>query len=110
MGKMHLLRGAVALLAIASFSTPTFAADINFFGTAKIKPTWYSNFDFDSNKSDAPALNEGGWASGEHMRAELRLGWKAAADKWRIKMIAEADIIMNKDNVDRSFYLDSQEF
>ncbi len=96
----------LALTAVGTvvLSAPAVAA-VDFFGTAKIKPTFYKNFDFDGDKSDAPALNEGGWASGEHMRAELRLGWKASGDAWKIKMIAEADVIMNKDNGDRSFYV-----
>ncbi len=79
-------------------------AESEFFGTAKVKPTYYDNFDFDNSKGDAPALNEGGWAAGEHLRAELRLGWKASGEKWKIKMIAEADLLYNKDNADRSFY------
>jgi len=80
-------------------------ADVEFFGTAKVKPTYYKNFDFDDSKPDVPTLNEGGWASGEHVRSELRLGWKATGDNWRVKMIAEADIINSKDNADRSFYV-----
>jgi len=79
-------------------------AEIQFFGTARVIPTYYSNFDFDDSKPDAPALNEGGWASGEHIRGELRLGWKAGGDNWRVKMITEADIIFDKNNGDRSFY------
>jgi hypothetical protein len=101
------LATAVALLLGGSLCTPALAA-IEFFGTAKVKPTWYSNLDFDDNKDDAPTLNEGGWASGPHMRSELRLGWKASGDNWRVKMIAESDIIMNKDNVDRSFYVGAE--
>lgn len=79
-------------------------AEIKFFGTAKVKPTYYSNMDFDDAKADAPALNEGGWASGEHIRGELRLGWKAGGEQWRVKMITEADVIFDKNNGDRSFY------
>jgi hypothetical protein len=93
----------VALLALA-VASPAGAADIQFFGTAKVKPTLYSNFDFDSSLNDAAALNEGGWASGEHVRSELRLGWKAAGDNWSVMMIVEADVINEKDTADRSFY------
>jgi len=82
------------------------AAEIEFFGTAKIKPTYYSNFDFDDQKEDGATLNEGGLVSGNgaHTRSETRLGWKAAGDDWSVKMIAEADQTLTKDNVDRSFY------
>lgn len=92
------------LLASAMAAFPAFGADVQFFGTAKVKPTYYGNFDFDSSRNDAAALNEGGWALGEHVRSELRLGWKASGDKWSIMMIAEADVIMEKDTADRSFY------
>ena len=95
--------GTLAIAGAALAAAPAGAA-VQFFGTAKIKPTFYSNFDFDSSKGDVATLNEAGWASGEHIRAELRLGWKAAGDNWRIKMIAEADVIYEKDTGDRSFY------
>lgn len=94
---------ALALLLFFGFSTPSFAA-IEFFGYAKVKPTYYSNFDFDNDRPDTATLNEGGWTSGEHLRSELRLGWKASGEKWSIMMQAEADVIMNKNNADRSFY------
>lgn len=97
----------LALVTVLMIGSPCFAA-VEFFGTAKVKPTLYSNFDFDDSKGDAPALNEGGWAAGEHIRGELRLGWKASGEKWRVKMIAEADMILNKDNADRSFYVGSE--
>jgi hypothetical protein len=94
----------LAAILVAAFALPAMA-DISFFGTAKVKPTYYSNFDFDDNKPDAPVVNEGGLTSGEHMRSELRLGWKAGGDNWKIMMIAESDVIMEKDTADRSFYV-----
>jgi hypothetical protein len=93
----------LALILVGAFSLPAMA-DISFFGTAKVKPTYYSNFDFDDNNPDPAVLNEGGLTSGEHIRSELRLGWKAGGDNWKIMMIAETDLIMEKDTVDRSFY------
>ncbi len=97
-GKFLLAFSAILLLVSPAW------AEIEFFGTAKIKPTYYSDFDFQSGKNDGPIVNEGGITAGEHIRSELRLGWQAKGDKWSVKMIAEADIIMEKDNVDRSFY------
>ncbi|GAB6061939.1 porin [Deferrisoma palaeochoriense] len=105
--RKYLVSATLAAAALAAAALPAQAA-IDFFGTAKVKPTFYSNFDFDDSKPDAPTLNEGGWASGEHMRAELRLGWQAKGDNWLVKMIAEADVIMNKDNGDRSFYVGAE--
>jgi len=96
------------VLCLSLFTSSVGHAATEFFGSAKIKPTLYDNFDFDDSKKDAPALNEGGWAAGEHIRAELRLGWKASGEKWKIKMIAEADVIYNKDNADRSFYVGAE--
>ena len=96
----------LVLVSVFVFASQGLAA-VDFFGTAKVKPTFYSNFDFDDNKQDKPALNEGGWTSGEHLRAEFRLGWKATGEKWRVKMIAEVDAIMNKNNADRSYYAPS---
>jgi hypothetical protein len=93
----------LALILVGAFSLPAMA-DISFFGTAKVKPTYYSNFDFDDNNPDPPTLNEGGIVNGEHIRSELRLGWKAGGDNWKIMMIAETDLIMEKDTADRSFY------
>ena len=95
------------LLASALVASSTSAAEMSFSGTAKIKPTFFSNFDFDSGLNDAPANLEAGWAEGEHVRAELRLQWNAKGDKWSVMMIAEADVIMEKDTADRSFYTDS---
>lgn len=103
--KMQLKALGLVLLAVLLVASPALAGEMEFFGTAKFKPTFYSNFDFDSNRADKPALNEGGWASGEHIRSELRFGWKAKGDNWRVKMIAEADVIMEKDTADRSFYV-----
>jgi hypothetical protein len=99
-------KGFVVLLAalvVAMFAAPAMA-EISFFGTARVLPTYYKNFDFDDNTPDAATLNEGGYTMGEHIRSELRLGWKAGGDKWKIMMIAEADVINEKDTADRSFY------
>jgi hypothetical protein len=93
----------LAAVCVAGLAMPA-AAEIQFFGTARIIPTYYSNFDFDDDLSDFNTLNEAGFTSGEHVRAELRLGWQASGDKWKIKMIAETDLIYEKDTVDRSFY------
>jgi hypothetical protein len=101
------IRYLLAVLALTLLPAGPAAAGIDFFGTAKIKPTFYSNFDFQSAKNDAFIINEGGLTGGHHTRAELRLGWKAAGDNWSVKMIAEADVIMEKDTADRSYYVDS---
>src|SRR3990170_2109165 len=92
-----------AAVLVAAFALPA-AADISFFGTARVLPTFYSNFDFNDNLPDGPVLNEGGLTAGEHIRNELRLGWKAGGDKWKIFFIAETDLIAEKDTADRSFY------
>ncbi|NIQ96193.1 MAG: hypothetical protein GWO11_01125 [Desulfuromonadales bacterium] len=106
---MKVLRFSIlAALTVALSTTPAWSA-IEFFGTAKVKPTYYSNFDFDDSQPDTAALNEAGWASGEHIRSEVRLGWKASGEKWRIKMIAEGDLIYNKNNADRSFYVGAED-
>jgi len=102
-------KGSVVLLAAAlvvAFALPAMA-DVSFFGSARVIPTYYKDFDFDSNKGDVATLNEGGITSGEHIRSELRLGWKAGGDKWKISMIAESDMIWNKNNADRSYYTNS---
>jgi hypothetical protein len=99
-------KGLIVLLTVVMvgvFALPAMA-DVSFFGYARVVPTYYSNFDFDKNKADVSTLNEGGFASGEHIRSELRLGWKAGGDKWKIMMIAESDMIWNKNNADRSIY------
>lgn len=99
-------KGWIVLLTVAMvglFALPALA-DVSFFGTARVVPTYFSNFDFDKNKADVPTLVEGGFVSGEHIRGELRLGWKAGGDKWKVMMIAESDLIYNKNNADRSFY------
>jgi len=99
-------KGFVVLLTaivVAMLAAPAMA-EVSFFGTARVLPTYYSNFDFDDNRPDSPILNEGGLTMGEHVRSELRLGWKAGGDKWKIMMIAETDLINEKDTADRSFY------
>src|SRR3990170_7293254 len=69
-----------AAVLVAAFAVPAMA-DISFFGTARILPTYYSNFDFNDNLPDAPTLNEGGLTMGEHIRNEIRLGWKARSEE-----------------------------
>jgi len=93
----------LTLVVVGVFALPAMA-DVSFFGSARVVPTYYNNFDFDKNTADRPTLNEGGITGGEHIRGELRLGWKAGGDKWKISMIAESDLIYNKNNVDRSYY------
>jgi hypothetical protein len=102
-------KGLVVLLAavlVTAIALPAMA-DVSFFGYARVIPTYFSNFDFDDNSPDRATLVEGGFVSGEHIRGELRLGWKAGGDKWKIMMIAESDLIFNKNNVDRSYYTNS---
>jgi len=93
----------LSAILVAVFALPAMA-DISFFGTARVIPTYYSNFDFDDNSHDPPGLNEAGVINGEHVRSELRLGWKSGGDNWKLMMIAETDLVMEKDTVDRSFY------
>lgn len=106
------MKRLLAVLAVCGFSLGLGAgaamAEIEFSGTAKVKPTYYTNLDFNDDLKDKPTLNEAGWASGEHVRSELRLGMKAGGEKWRAKMILEADLIYNKDNADRSFYTSAE--
>jgi len=96
-----------SIIAVLMLASPAWSA-IEFFGTARVMPTYYKNFDFDDDSSDQFAVNEAGLAKGEHIRAELRLGWKAAGEKWSVKMISEADVIMQKDTADRSFYVGAE--
>ncbi|WP_282753541.1 hypothetical protein [Desulfuromonas thiophila] len=103
---MNAGRILITLLLVVGLSSPALAA-IDFFGTARVLPTYYKNFDFNDDASDMFVVNEGGLAKGEHLRAELRLGWQAKGDKWSVKMITEADVIMQKDTADRSFYAGS---
>ncbi|MDY0211695.1 MAG: hypothetical protein RBR06_01665 [Desulfuromonadaceae bacterium] len=98
-----LMTRIVATAVAVLLATPAWSA-IEFFGTARVLPTYYSNFDFNDKENDMFVVNEGGMTKGEHIRAELRLGWMAAGEKWSVKMITEADVIMQKDTADRSFY------
>lgn len=97
-------KGLVVLLAVVMvgvFALPAMA-DVSFFGYARVVPTYYSNFDFDKNAADAAIATEAGNATGEAIRSELRLGWKAGGDKWKIMMTTEADLMYSQFNVDRS--------
>ena len=99
-------KGLLVLLTVVmvvAFALPAMA-EVSFFGYARVIPTYYKDFDFNSNAADPPTLNEGGLTMGEHIRSELRLGWRAGGDKWKIMMIAESDMIWNKNNADRSMY------
>ena len=105
-------KGLIVLLAavlVAAFALPVMA-DVSFFGSGRVILIYYSNFDFNKNTADYPTTNEGGLISGEHIRGELRLGWKAGGDKWKIMMIAETDLIYNKNNVDRAVGTDGAAF
>ena len=97
-------KGLVVLLAavlVVAFALPAMA-DVSFFGYARVIPTYYSNFDFDKNQPDAAIATEAGTATGEAIRSELRLGWKAGGDKWKILMTTESDLLYSQFNVDRS--------
>ncbi len=98
-----------ALLGLFLLTTQA-QAEIEFFGTAKVKPTFYSNFDFQDSTSDKSIVSEAGLTKGEHIRGEIRLGWKAEGDKWKIKMIAEADVVYEKDTADRSYYIGAEKY
>ncbi len=98
----------MAVFLVVAFALPA-KAEIAFSGTSRVIPTYYSNFDFDDSAGDFAALNEGGFTSGEHVRGELRLGWNASGEKWKISMIAETDVIFDKNNGDRSFYTGAQD-
>jgi hypothetical protein len=105
-GEGTMRKGWIVLLTVATvglFALPAMA-EVSFFGQARVIPTYYKDFDFNSNAADVSTLNEGGFTSGEHIRSELRLGWRAGGDKWKIMMIAESDMIWNKNNADRSYY------
>ena len=99
----------LAAILVAAFALPAMA-DISFFGAARVMPTYYSNFDFDDNNPDDPVGTEAGLITGEHIRSELRLGWKAGGDNWKIMMIAEADVDMEKDTADRTTPFTGSEF
>ncbi|MGZ9149023.1 MAG: hypothetical protein ACXW4G_11735, partial [Candidatus Deferrimicrobiaceae bacterium] len=86
---------------VVAFALPALA-DVSFFGYARVIPTYYSNFDFDKNAPDAAIATEAGNATGEAIRSELRLGWKAGGDKWKIMMTTESDLMYSQFNVDRS--------
>ena len=67
-------KGLIVLLAavlVAAFALPAMA-DVSFFGSARVVPTYYKDFDFNKNAADLPTLNEGGITMGEHIRGELR--------------------------------------
>jgi hypothetical protein len=103
-GEGIMRKGLVVLLAavlVVAFALPAMA-DVSFFGYARVIPTYYSNFDFDKNTPDAAIATEAGNANGETIRAELRLGWKAGGDKWKIMMTTESDLLYSQFNVDRS--------
>lgn len=88
---------------VATFTLPA-KAEISFFGQSRVIPTYYSDFDFNNKGGDFPALNEGGFVSGESIRGELRLGFNASGEKWKVNMILEGDMTFDKNNGDRSFY------
>ena len=78
-------KGLIVLLAavlVTAFAMPAMA-DISFFGTARVVPTYFKDFDFNKNRADVATLVEGGFVSGEHIRGELRLGWKAGGESGR---------------------------
>jgi hypothetical protein len=102
-GEGIMRKGLIVLLAafaVVAFALPAMA-DVSFFGYARVMPTYYNNFDFDDAQPDAGIATEAGLANGETIRGELRLGWKAGGDKWKIMMTAESDLLYTNPNVDR---------
>ncbi|MEA2109155.1 MAG: hypothetical protein U9P07_07025 [Pseudomonadota bacterium] len=80
--------------------------DITLFGSNRIIPSYYRNFDFDDDSKDAAILTEGGFGAGFFVRNEFRMGWKGVGQdgKWGFKFILEDDIHMSKANTDRNTY------
>ncbi len=80
--------------------------DITLFGSNRVIPSYYRNFDFDDDGKDAAILTEGGFGSGYFVRNEFRMGWKGVGQdgKWGFKFILENDIHMSKANCDRNTY------
>ncbi len=81
--------------------------DITLFGSNRVIPSYYRNFDFDDDAKDAVILTEGGFGAGFFVRNEFRMGWKGVGQdgKWGFKVILENDIHMTKDNCDRNTYV-----
>jgi hypothetical protein len=78
--------------------------DITLFGSNRVMPSYYRNFDFDDDANDGAILTEGGFGAGYFVRNELRLGFKGTGENWGFKVILEDDIHMTKDNGDRNTY------
>ncbi|MBN2233373.1 MAG: hypothetical protein JW781_11240 [Deltaproteobacteria bacterium] len=78
--------------------------DLTLFGSNRVIPAYYRNFDFDDDANDGAILTEGGFGAGYFVRNELRLGFKGTGENWGFQVILEDDIHMTKDNGDRNTY------
>ncbi len=117
--KKSLMSVAVCVLFVIATAVASFAAmgegtvtankgvDIRLFGSNRLIPSYYRNFDFNDDAKDEVILTEGGFGAGFFVRNELRLGWKGTGQdgKWGFKVILENDIHMTKDNGDRNTYV-----
>jgi len=100
--------GAPATLAVLGLMAVPAAAekpDLEFVIQGKLQPTYFSNFDLDSNVDDpATATSAGAVDVGdEHVRAEIRYGAIAKGEDWSAKLILENDFSLDANTVDRAF-------
>lgn len=102
---------AVAVLGLGAMSTaPANAVEqngvnLNFLLQGKFQPTWFSNFDLDSDRDDTPTATSAGSVDvgDEHVRSEIRYGIIAQGDKWTGKLIFENDLELDANTADRIF-------
>lgn len=79
------------------------AVEFEFIGQAAFQPTFFENFDFDSDSPDSPTGTSAGTVDvgGLFTRAEIRLGAIAKGDNWSAKLLLENDVDIDQTAADR---------
>lgn len=94
------LGSALALAAL--LSAPAHAVEFETQMQAKFQPTFFGNFDLDSDSKDGPTATSAGSVDvgDEHVRFEGRWGATAKGERWTAKFLLESDAVMDGGQAD----------
>jgi len=103
LGVLVAVSGAPAAMAVEVPTASGVKLDITTQG--KFQPTYFSNFDLDSNVDDGSTGTSAGavQVGDEHVRAEVRLGVMASGENWTGKLLLENDFSLDANSVDRAY-------
>lgn len=98
--RLALATGALGIVALPAGNTQAVEFDMQM--QATFQPTFFSNFDFDSDRRDDRTATSAGLVDvgDEFVRGEFRWGATAAGDRWTGKILLESDTFLDSGQAD----------